>query len=337
MSETEHTGDNSPPRPQQGNGGSSLPTKFDEAGHWCELAADAILCLNERWEVLFANRAAIKLFPAEEPIQTGSPAWQWPVLLSVLGNLHLDTLKSASNAQENLRTLRAVELAGSGGAVSLEVSISICGDIGKRIFTLVFRDVSQQRPTDAKLYQSKKQQVIGALAGGIAHDFNNVLTAVICRIEMALANRELPENARDNLTHALESARRGAELNTKLMSFSRQAESKPSALNVGRLLEETVFILRRSIDRRIQIHFVPPAADLWNTAGDEDQFTQVVMNLCLNARDAMPDGGELTIECANCSFDSQDCAATPASGRICARFRFRYRAWDDSGSLNAPV
>jgi CheY-like chemotaxis protein len=89
------------------------------------------------------------------------------------------------------------------------------------------------------------------------------------------------------------------------MSFSRQAESKPSALNVGRLLEETVFILRRSIDRRIQIHFVPPGAELWNTAGDQDQFTQVVMNLCLNARDAMPDGGELTIGCVNCSFDPQ--------------------------------
>jgi CheY-like chemotaxis protein len=71
------------------------------------------------------------------------------------------------------------------------------------------------------------------------------------------------------------------------------------------LLEETVFILRRSIDRRIQIHFVPPGPELWNTSGDPDQFTQVVMNLCLNARDAMPDGGDLTIECANCSFDPQ--------------------------------
>ena len=85
-----------------------------ELGHWCELASDAILCLNERWEILFANRAAIKMFPAEEPIQTGNPAWQWPILLTVLGNLHLDALKSAGDANNQFRTLRTVELPGAG-------------------------------------------------------------------------------------------------------------------------------------------------------------------------------------------------------------------------------
>src|SRR6202000_593449 len=108
----------------------------------------------------------------------------------------LNTLKSGSNG-EGLRTLRTTELPRKGGALPLEVSISISGEPGRRIFVLVFRDVSQQRPTESKLYQSQKQQVVGALAGGIAHDFNNILTAVICRIELALGSRELPDNARD--------------------------------------------------------------------------------------------------------------------------------------------
>lgn len=277
----------------------------DMKEHWCDLAPDAMLCLNERWELLFVNRAAVDLFSTETPLEAGKPAWQWPILLSVLGQLHLDRLKSAGSDEGSFRTLRSVEISKPAAPLPLEVSISISGETGNRIFALVFRDVTHQRPTDAKLYQSQKQQVVGSLAGGIAHDFNNILTAVICRIELALGNRDLPENVRENLTHAVESARRGAELNRKLMSFSKRVSSTPSRLDVPRLIEETVFILRRSVDPRIQI-IVPPATDLWHALGDEDQFMQLLMNLCLNARDAMPQGGELTIECANCAFDSQN-------------------------------
>ena len=303
MPESNYSGDKSATHPSpERQISNSIPRGNEQ---WWDLASDAIVGLNEQWEILFANRAAMEMFPGDDPVEIGKPAWQWPALLAVLGNLHLDTLKSASSG-EGFRTLRMTELPRKGGALPLEVSISISGEPGRRIFVLVFRDVSQQRPTESKLYQSQKQQVVGALAGGIAHDFNNILTAVICRIELALGNRELPENVRDNLVHAVESARRGAELNTKLMAFSRRAATQPLQLDVARLVDETVFILRRSIDRRIQIHIVPPGKDLWRGLGDEDQFMQVLMNLCLNARDAMPEGGNLSIDCGNCIFDSQN-------------------------------
>ena len=303
MPESNDSRDPSAARPSPGQQISSSPTAGNQ--QWWDLASDAIVGLNEQWEILFANRAATELFPGDGPVETGKPAWQWSALLAVLGSLHLDTLKSASNGG-GFRALRATELPRKSGALPLEVSISISGEPGRQIFVLVFRDVSHQRPTESKLYQSQKQQVVGALAGGIAHDFNNILTAVICRIELALGNRELPDMVRDNLMHAVESARRGAELNTKLMSFSRRAATQPLQLDVARLVDDTVFILRRGIDRRIQIQVVPPGKDLWRALGDEDQFMQVLMNLCLNARDAMPEGGNLAIECANCTFDPQN-------------------------------
>ena len=287
MPDSNHAGEKSAAHPSPERHLSTPTPRGND--QWWDLASDAIVGLNEQWEILFANRAATEMFPGDGPIEIGKPAWQWPALLAALSNLHLDTLKSASNG-EGFRTLRTTELPRKGGAVPLEVSWDFHFGrtrLGRRIFVLVFRDVSHQRPGESKLYQSQKQQEVGALAGGIAHDFNNILTAVICRIEnwpweIAI----LPENVRDNLVlHAgRERAAWRAELNTKLMSFSRRAATHPLQLDVARLVDETVFILRRSIDRRIQIHVVPPGKDLWRALGDEDQFMQVLMNLCLNAR-----------------------------------------------------
>ena len=87
------------------------------------------------------------------------------------------------------------------------------------------------------LYQSQKRQVIGALAGGIAHDFNNILTAVIGNLDLALSDEDLAPPVRQVLQQALASARRGAELNTKLLAFSRQTDARPVPVDVARLIE----------------------------------------------------------------------------------------------------
>jgi two-component system cell cycle sensor histidine kinase/response regulator CckA len=159
-------------------------------------------------------------------------------------------------------------------------------------------DSHSELPQQA-LYESQKRQVVGALAGGVAHDFNNILTAVICRLELALTDEKVPDDTRDLLKQALESAQRGAELNTKLLAFSRQANRKSAPVNLGQLINEVVFILRRSIDPRIQVQCFPPPAGLWPVMGDAGQLTQLLMNLCLNARDAMTEGGQLSLVCSN--------------------------------------
>ena len=166
------------------------------------------------------------------------------------------------------------------------------------------------------LYQSQKRQVIGALAGGIAHDFNNILTAVIGNLDLALSDGDLSPAVRQVLEQALHSARRGADLNTKLLAFSRQTDARPAAVDVARLIEETVFILRRSVDPRLRIHLAPPRGGLWPVLVDEGQLMQVLMNLCLNARDAMPEGGDITFSLANRGFGAAEAKAPRLAGEF---------------------
>ncbi len=168
--------------------------------------------------------------------------------------------------------------------------------------SLYASDVTPNNPSPQVLYQTQKGRLVAALAGGIAHDFNNILTSVICQIDLALMDPGLAPPVRESLARALASARRGAELNTKLLQFSRQAEARPGPASATRLVEETIFLVRRGIDRRIQIQFDPAQNPAWPVWVDEGQCMQVLMNLCLNARDAMPAGGEISFRLANCTF-----------------------------------
>jgi signal transduction histidine kinase/ActR/RegA family two-component response regulator len=271
--------------------------------HWCELAPDAIVCLDEQWRVLFFNRAADEMFQASDTLAIGQPPWQCAPLLAILEELHLNTL--VSDREGRRRTVRQVEL-GQAGFPPYEAAVSVAGESGNRVFTVCIRDVSRVNPTPQALYQSQRRQLVGSLAGGIAHDFNNILTAVICQIDLALMDQELPAPVRDSLNQAIKSARRGAELNTKLLQFSRRTESRPAPVRLTQQVEETVFLLRRTIDRRIQVRFDPPREELWLAWIDEGQFMQVLMNLSLNARDAMPKGGEISFELANRKFTPEE-------------------------------
>jgi two-component system cell cycle sensor histidine kinase/response regulator CckA len=271
--------------------------------HWCQLSPDAIVCLDEQWRILFFNRAAGEMFQAGGTLAVGQPPWQCASLLAVLEELHLSSLSAEIPAHR--RTVRPVELS-KAGYPPFEVAVGIAGKDGHRVFTVCIRDVTRKNPSPQALYQSQRRQVVGALAGGIAHDFNNILTAVICQIDLVLMDKELASRTRESLTQALKSARRGAELNAKLLQFSRHLEARPAAANLSRLIEETVSLLLRSIDRRIQIRFESSETGGWPAWVDEGQFVQVLMNLCLNARDAMPNGGELSIHLANRKFGLEE-------------------------------
>jgi two-component system cell cycle sensor histidine kinase/response regulator CckA len=272
-------------------------TGMNPQDHWCDLSPDALLCLDEQWRVLFFNRATDAMFQAGDKLAIGQPPWQCAPLLAILEELHLDTLAPDSEH----RSVRRVELS-RAGLPPFEVAVAVGGQTSNRIFTVSIRDVSRLSPTSQSLYQSQRRQLVGSLAGGIAHDFNNILTAVISYIDLVLMDKELAPKAREFLNQALKGARRGAELNSKLLQFSRHTESRPAAVGLARLVEETAFLLRRSIDRRIRVQFDLPNEELWTAWVDEGQFMQVLMNLSLNARDAMPKGGELTFHLANRKF-----------------------------------
>jgi signal transduction histidine kinase len=157
--------------------------------------------------------------------------------------------------------------------------------------------------TEAKLRQSQKMEAVGRLTGGVAHDFNNLLTIVLGNL--ALVRRRLgqaDERALRALDHADEGARRGAELTQRLLAFSRQQPLAPQPVDVNRLVAGMSELLARTLGEDIHVETVL-AGGLWRAHADPNQLENALLNLAVNARDAMPRGGKLTIETANSLLD----------------------------------
>ncbi|RMG50550.1 MAG: PAS domain S-box protein [Acidobacteria bacterium] len=167
-------------------------------------------------------------------------------------------------------------------------------------------DVTEKKMLQQQLLQAQKMESIGTLAGGVAHEFNNLLTGILGYASLLLDHTEPSDPHHAHLLAIERSARRGAELTEKLLTFSRQTvrESKPIDLNA--LVDETVALLRGSFDASIDIEVRKDDA-LWPVEADTGQMQHVLMNLCINARDAMPQGGRLTIETANVNLSDVDC------------------------------
>jgi PAS domain S-box-containing protein len=162
----------------------------------------------------------------------------------------------------------------------------------------IFWDVTEQRTLEAQLRQAQKMEAVGQLAGGVAHDFNNLLTAILGNLSLALTRFADLEPLREFLQAAEAAAWRAAELTRHLLGFSRRTVLCMEPTRLDRCIAEAVQLLGRTIDPRIALD-VRTAPDLWHVSADHAQLTHVLMNLCLNARDAMPCGGYLRIDAAN--------------------------------------
>ncbi len=167
-------------------------------------------------------------------------------------------------------------------------------------------DVSERRLAEAALRQAQKMEGIGQLTGGVAHDFNNLLTIIVGSLETA--RRQIKQAGFDaaNIEHLVDSAMRGAQraasLTQRLLAFSRQQPLDPKPLDVSRLVGGMSDLLHRTIGEQISIETVM-SAGLWQTNIDANQLEMAIINLAVNARDAMPNGGKLTIETSNVSLD----------------------------------
>jgi len=162
----------------------------------------------------------------------------------------------------------------------------------------ILRDITEQRNLQNQLLQAQKMEAIGTLAGGVAHDFNNVLQVALGYSELLLGDDELPRRHKADLKKINESTKRGAELVQRLLNFSRKAEVKVQPLSLNRRVSEMRKMIERTIPKMIDIQLIL-AKDLATINADPTQIDQVLMNLAVNARDAMPEGGKLIIETAN--------------------------------------
>ena len=174
---------------------------------------------------------------------------------------------------------------------------------------------------------------IGHLAGGIAHDFNNLLTAILGNLSLIEDSLPREDPNRDLLAAAERATTRAANLTAQLLSFARQAIMRFQPLDLRSTIDEVVRLLRRTIDPRIDLE-IQTAEDLGTILADPAQMTQVLMNLCLNARDAMPEGGRLRLEAANVVLDK-------ANTRLCLNARcgdfVRLRVSDTGHGIPAEV
>jgi len=161
-------------------------------------------------------------------------------------------------------------------------------------------DTTEQRALEMQIAQGQKMQAVGQLAGGIAHDFNNMLTAIIGFSDFLLMNHRPTDPAFQDIMNIKQNANRAAGLVRQLLAFSRQQTLRPQVLQLGDLLSELSILLSRLLGENVEFK-LDQAGDLWPVKADLHQFEQVIINLAVNARDAMPNGGKLTIRTANVS------------------------------------
>lgn len=189
-----------------------------------------------------------------------------------------------------------------GSRVVIDVSLSLVQVGGERVVLSIARDVTEQRSLERQLRQAQKMEAVGRLAGGVAHDFNNVLTAIFGYADMVA--EEFPQGSpvHDDIGEIRKAAMRAAALTRQLLAFSRQQVLEPIVLNLNDMVEDIDKMLRRMIGEDVDLR-LGLAPDLGNVRADAGQLQQVVMNLVVNARDAMPTGGKLLIETANADLD----------------------------------
>jgi two-component system, cell cycle sensor histidine kinase and response regulator CckA len=190
----------------------------------------------------------------------------------------------------------------AGTHIHVEVAATRMTIDGRPLRLVIARDVSLKAALEEQLRHAQKIETVGRLAGGIAHDFNNLLTAIVGHVEV-LSDFLAPGDPRTaEVTAIREAAEIAADLTHQLLAFSRTQRLAPGILNVNDAVNRTRRVLQRMLHDHIALE-VREADGLWSVRADQGEIEQIILNLALNARDAMPDGGVLTLETANVTID----------------------------------
>jgi len=171
-------------------------------------------------------------------------------------------------------------------------------------FLVMVSDITARVRAENMVRQSQKMESIGHLTGGVAHDFNNLLQIISANLDLAAASGEARSNGvlGQRLQNAIGAVSRGSRLTGQLLAFARRQALDPRSVDLGRVIRDMTDMLRRTLGEQIEVEAVI-AGGLWNTLVDPNQVENAILNLAINARDAMPEGGKLTLEAANAHLD----------------------------------
>jgi PAS domain S-box-containing protein len=261
--------------------------------------------------LVFMSRKTKEITGYEPDAFLGEPGlWRSLVHPEDLSQLIESTATALERRQPAVRTYRVRHVNGEYHTVEDQLSPTFDADGKITGYTGVIRDITERQQLEAQLRQSQRMESVGLLAGGIAHDFNNLLTMILGAIDLA-ATSVPPEHAvAGDLREARHAASTAADLTRQLLAFSRQQVLQPRVLDLTQVITQMLGLLRRLIGSSIEVVF-RPGEQAGHVRADRAQIEQVLTNLVLNARDAMPDGGAVTIETSNVTVS--DRPATPAS------------------------
>jgi PAS domain S-box-containing protein len=266
-------------------------------------AMDAIITVDENQRIVLFNAAAERMFrcPAAEALGESLDRFI-PQRFRAAHREHIHVFGETKVTQRTMGKMRSLfGLRSDGEEFPIEASISQIEDDGHSLFTAIVRDVSEKKRLESQFLRAQRMESIGTLAGGIAHDLNNVLSPILTAVEL-LQTRLTDESSQRLLNILHTNTLRGSEMIKQVLSFARGVEGEYISLQPGRLIKEIIKILADTMSKNIEITFsIDP--DLSNVSGDATQLHQVLMNLCVNARDAMPHGGKLRIEAENVDID----------------------------------
>jgi PAS domain S-box-containing protein len=277
-----------------------LSQEVEERRQIIETALDAFMQIDARGKVLQWSSQAEKTFGVSPNEAIGS------LLEGVIGldAAYKTQLENIGRGQGDGGGLRIQAKAKGRKAEELQIELSVTSSERQddRVFNIFARDITEKMAAENQLRQSQKMEAVGQLTGGVAHDFNNILTVItgtIGILQDAVSNR--PELV--SITRMIdEAADRGANLTRHLLAFARKQPLQPVEVDVNSLILEAAKLLRPTLGEQIEIS--PNLADdAWSAMVDPSQLSTAILNLSLNARDAMPQGGKLTLETRNVFLD----------------------------------
>jgi PAS domain S-box-containing protein len=229
----------------------------------------------------------------------------------------LDAIFGNGNYQDRLR--RAVEAAESGDfsrteigfadanqtKLTMDASIKPIRDTDSNIYSLIFeaRDITEEKQSQELLHQAQKTEVIGQLTSGVAHDFNNILAIIGGHLEISTGTSQTDENRREHVERALDTVFRGRELTQQLLAFSRKRQLERQPVDTDALIDSSLKLIDRTLMKEVDI--VTDLEDpTWFVLSDPGELQTAILNLVVNSRDAMEDGGTITIKTANQTFNT---------------------------------
>ena len=304
-------------------------------GQMIASAMDAIITVDDEYRITIFNEAAERMFGLPAAAAHGqSLDMLLPARFRTGHRHHVERFATSGETARRMgtdRELRAIRSNGEEFAVEASISRAMRGD--RVVCTVILRDVSARRRLEEQLLTAQKLEAIGRLAGGVAHDFNNLLTIVLGNAEALRA--ELPDGsgAESDAREIVQAAERGAALTRQLLAFARRQESDPHVVDPSRLVQALAALLRRLLGAGILLAF-DIAPDCWPVVIDPAQLEQILVNLVVNARDAMPNGGRLTVTLTNERVRAPEPDAIP---RLMAGEFVRLRVADTGDGMEPAV